>query len=110
MLQPQIQPMTVQANNSTINFKGLARYNGGVPMTSMGSTSTTPTNSTLPQSNSSNLTTVNKEVSRVREKRLTDEKPMTAVHQQQVNYTVNVSSTAVQSRKTELKIPDKTEF
>lgn len=58
--QPQLQQIGGQSNNTAINFKGLARYNTGAPVTSLGSTSTTPTNSTLPQSNSSNLTTVNK--------------------------------------------------
>jgi len=108
LVQPQMQTITVQSNNTTVNFKGLARYNNGAPNAPVGSTSTTPTNPTIQHSNSNNLNTVNKELSRVREKRPTDEKPVTAVHQQ-MNFT-NVTSTMVQNRKTELKLSEKSEF
>lgn len=105
------QPLAVQNSNATITFKGLAKYttvssNGPT----IGSTSTTPTNSGLPQSNSSNLSTVNKEASRVRERRvpeerrvmeerrIPEEKPLSGVHQQ-ITYAMNGGSTIVQSRK-----------
>lgn len=108
VLQPQFQPTVVHNSNATVNFKVLAR-NGGISNVPTGSTSTTPTNSVMPQSNSSNFTTVNKEVSRVREKRATDEKPMSAVHQQ-MNFTVNVSNTVTQNRKTDIKLSEKSDF
>lgn len=101
-VQQPLQPPAMPFNNPVVNFKGLARNNAGQP--TIGTTSTTPTNVTLPQSNSSNLATVNKEFSRVREKKL-DEKPLTAVHLQSTN--VTHTSSVAPTRKTEIRIPEK---
>lgn len=63
MTQQTLQPLAIQNPNSVaMNFKALAKHSNATGNTI--STSTTPTSTSMPQSN--NISTVNKEASRVR--------------------------------------------